>query len=530
MAKIRIKPPCLNIDELEEESAFYDESEPNVIYVEAKTKNNKRLPCPVCGSINTVRNGWGRDRYIHDISQGLNKIDIILHVDRWKCLERECGTSFSHRYDFVDSNKTMTKRLIETIQVEAFTRPFSNIAKEYGITTPTVLRLFISYCKELEANREPPVAPRVLGIDENHIADELRGVLIDIETGNLIDITSNRKIPTIKRAIRRLKDYEEIEVVTMDMYTGYRTAIHDVIPKAKVVVDKFHVVQNIQRAVASARKIISARLRDQIKQIEDPVERKEKDDLITRMGKHTYLFKYSEHSLEEHHSNASLMAELCLAFPELNELRNIKEKAEKIYDAYDSKEAAKYLDEWMASVPSDDSAYESMRSAVKSSTNFRKEILAYFDTGYFTNAATEGVNHLIKHINEIGWGYSFETLRYKVLLCPTARANVVVSRKRPVMPEIIDEEDVVNMLEDDLITPQKAIGLIKKNKLNMDRYREIRAKRDQALRPSFGFTTHIGSNINPHKKLRTKPKISAYKTEGYQIDAARLDEILDDIL
>jgi transposase len=47
--------------------------------------------------------------------------------------------------------------------------------------------------------------------------------------------------------------------------------------------------------------------------------------------------------------------------------------------------------------------------------NWETEISAYFDNR-ITNAYTESLNNLIRTINRIGRGYSFDALRAKILL------------------------------------------------------------------------------------------------------------------
>ena len=131
----RIFAPKLNIEELTEEGAFFYNDEPDIIYVEAKAKGDGDIPCPVCGSFHTKRNGWAKSRYIHDISQGVKKIDILLHVDRFRCLEPQCGGTFSRRFEFVEENHTLTKRLVEVIKRDAREQSFRSIAEEYGIPT-----------------------------------------------------------------------------------------------------------------------------------------------------------------------------------------------------------------------------------------------------------------------------------------------------------------------------------------------------------------------------------------------------------
>lgn len=51
---------------------------------------------------------------------------------------------------------------------------------------------------------------------------------------------------------------------------------------------------------------------------------------------------------------------------------------------------------------------------IKAMNNCEEEIFNYFDSS-ITNAYTESLNHLIKTMKHVGRGYSFESLRSKIL-------------------------------------------------------------------------------------------------------------------
>lgn len=109
------------------------------------------------------------------------------------------------------------------------------------------------YASELESERKL-VAPRVLGIDEVHIQKKMSGVLTDIERGCLIEMTEDRKNPTMQAAIESMEGYDEnIDLVCMDMTIGYKNMVQLCCPKAKIIVDKFHVVRYIYIIVSRFR-------------------------------------------------------------------------------------------------------------------------------------------------------------------------------------------------------------------------------------------------------------------------------------
>jgi transposase len=104
----------------------------------------------------------------------------------------------------------------------------------------TVRRIFNAYADDLEQTHKIQT-PEWLGIDEVHLTRQMRCVLTDVYTRKPLDILKDRNKPTVSRWLREHIDPAIVKVVTMDMYTGYRNAVQEVLPNAKIVVDKFHV-------------------------------------------------------------------------------------------------------------------------------------------------------------------------------------------------------------------------------------------------------------------------------------------------
>lgn len=88
---------------------------------------------------------------------------------------------------------------------------------------------------------------------------------------------------------------------------------------------------------------------------------------------------------------------------------------EQFYDTWESKskrEALERYQEWRSWIPEQiEVAFRPLTTAV---SNWEKEIFAYFDHPV-TNAYTEAVNGLIRIMNRLGRGYSFEVIRAKIL-------------------------------------------------------------------------------------------------------------------
>ena len=120
--------------------------------------------------------------------------------------------------------------------------------------------------------------PRVLGIDEVHIAKDMRSVFVDIENSTLLDMGEDNKKKTAKDIITSFENYECIEVVTMDMYSGYRNTIGEIYGSDKpvIVIDKFHVIKNLLESVSKVYRILRKDVEDEIKSISDKKEKNDK--------------------------------------------------------------------------------------------------------------------------------------------------------------------------------------------------------------------------------------------------------------
>jgi hypothetical protein len=98
--------------------------------------------------------------------------------------------------------------------------------------------------------------------------------------------------------------------------------------------------------------------------------------------------------------------------PALGEAYRLKEEFFAVYDAPSKIEAARRYQEWETSIPQCQRA--AFAPIVTAWGNWHDDILAYFDHP-ITNAYTESLNNLIRVMNRIGRGYSFEALRAKIL-------------------------------------------------------------------------------------------------------------------
>lgn len=447
---VEINPtPSLNLPDLKTVACFrHDSGVPYfVFYCEHSQKYAHGCPC--CGSIDYIYSGTtNTPRRVRDINIGINRVDLIVTVPRYHC--KDCGAVFRHVFDSIPEGRACTYRLYEQIKRDSFVRPFSDVAEEFGYSEGSIRNIFDEFAAELESTRGPIVAPEVLGIDEKHIVHNMRGVFVDCKTGRLLEMTKTNKRDEVTNTIEKMVDYDKnIRIVTMDMSNGYRSIVQYCLPNAKIIVDKYHLYQDLNRKITTAKKGVLAFVKSRIDATTDAKLKKKLDDAYFFVSRNSYLFKFGRRNIQSDPRRASIMVSVCKAFPEFNHLRLIKEGFERIYEeATDKASAIKLYEEWVALIPPKRASlrnkwidkykvnpdlYTDILPFYNSTQSWYTEIFNYFEENcQYTNASAEGVNSLIQRINAQGAGYGFDRLRAKALYyssnCAKINYTIDVSR------------------------------------------------------------------------------------------------------
>lgn len=93
--------------------------------------------------------------------------------------------------------------------------------------------------------------PEILSWDEfSRNKGKLAFIAQDFETRKIITILDNNRQNTIKNYFYEYtgKVREQVKVVTVDMSGSYIPIIKQLFPKAKIVLNRFHIIQHLPRA------------------------------------------------------------------------------------------------------------------------------------------------------------------------------------------------------------------------------------------------------------------------------------------
>ena len=370
--------------------------------------------CPQCGARMHVHKKSVRK--IRDLNERGHNVGLAIQTARYRCSNKDCGYICSEEYPSIDSGK-MTIRLRESIKEDAFLAPFKEVADKYALSVPTVALLFKEKADELRQEAEV-YAPRVLGIDEVHLDRKYYGVFVDIERHSIIEITKSRSKATVKSYINSLPNKENIIAVTMDMWAQYRDAVHDTLPGIPVVVDKFHVIKELNVQMDAVRASISNDIRER--------------EARTALKNNRFLLLKGTENLTP--LQVQKLRELLEKYPKFSDPYDMKEIFRAIYLSESRAEAEATYEEWVR-ILHDEKHLTCFDNFINTVNRWHTEIFNYFDYPY-TNAQTESMNNRIREIDGAGRGYSFEVLRDKMVLRP-----YVARRSGAVDFSVLDEDD-----------------------------------------------------------------------------------------
>lgn len=367
--------------------------------------------CVACQGDNIV--GYGRNEvFIKDLPMHGKRVGIYIKGRRFRC--RDCGRTFMEKLPAVNGNRNMTDRLVSYIGKQSLGRTFTSIADDVGTSEGTVRSIFRDYINELEKTVRFET-PQWMGIDEVHIIKKPRAVISNIKENTIVNLLPDRTKRTVSKYLHHLDGKEDVRYIAMDMWNPYRDAVRDVLPDARIIVDKFHVVRMANDALEKVRKSLRSSL--------SPKERR------NLMHDRFILLKRRKDLTAK---DEPLLSSWLDTYGSLRTAYRLKEGFYDIWDASEDKEEAlARYNAWVKGITPDVSyAFEPLVTAV---SNWQDEIFSYFDHR-ITNAYTEALNGLIKVMDRLGRGYSFEALRAKILF--TGSLHKV---KKPVLRRVSNE-------------------------------------------------------------------------------------------
>jgi transposase len=222
-----------------------DEGE--LIRVRARSREAP-VPCPGC-ALETARVHAWCERTVADVPVDGRPVVVNVRVRRLACRDWRCPrrTFREQVCGVLERHQRRTARLaarISAVVRELAGRASARVLPALGVRTSrhTALRTLMRIPLPVVAT------PRVLGVDDFSLrrCRSYATVLIDAESRQRVDVLPDRRSDTLAAWLR---EHPGVEIVCRDGAAGYAEAVHQALPDALQVGDRWHIWHNFAQAV-----------------------------------------------------------------------------------------------------------------------------------------------------------------------------------------------------------------------------------------------------------------------------------------
>ena len=364
--------------------------------------------CPKCGTTSHKLHQNHR-HIIKDIPFGEKEVFLEINRRQFKC--EKCKKPFSEDLDFVKKKRTYTNRLAHKTIQEVLENDIHSVAAKGIVTKDEIERMLKDASSELPNLK--PINLKRLGIDEIALKKghgNYCAVLVDLDQSKLIAILSGRTQEIIKQILIEwgTEILENIEEVSIDLWTGYKTLVTELMPNAQVVADRFHVMTQINKELDTQRKREKRKVEDLIKKA-NATDKLKYEEILAGLKNSKYPLLKNQDKLTQ--EQLDKLIQVKNVSPILKEMHEFKEKIRKIFNNTNDWYTGVFkLGMWLSR------AKKYFPNSNNTIIRWYQEIIAYFDNRT-TSGTVEGINNKLKLIKRSGYGFkNFENFRIRCLL------------------------------------------------------------------------------------------------------------------
>ena len=350
----------------------------------------RKTDCIYCGN-KAEKLHQNNELTIRDLPLGEQALYLRINRRQMRC--KKCGKKFTEELNYVSKKRTYTDRFRKKIVEEVLNSDIKNTAKRNGVSEQEIETMLKDLGEELRT--EKPKDLKRLGIDEIAMIKgqgNYYAVLVNIGTGKLIGLVEKRTEEALTEYLKLWgkEILSQIEEVSIDMWIGYKNVAEKLMSQAQIVVDRFHVMKQVNDELEEARKEVKREAR-KIK------NKKDKEKILEGLAKSKYLLLKNEKDLVE--KEKKKLEEVSKVSSLLGEMYKLKEKFRKVFEENTDWQAGLFaLMDWVKD------AISYFPKSCKTIRRWIDEIIAYFDNRT-TQGTVEGINNKLKVIKRRGYGF-----------------------------------------------------------------------------------------------------------------------------
>ena len=345
---------------------------------------------------------------------------IRLKKRRFRC--KNCGKMAVAETSLVQKNHQIAatvKQKIAQLLVEK--QAMTDIAHRLSISTSTVIRKL----KEFKFETNWQILPEIMSWDEYRFKKgKMSFIAQNFDTNEVLTILDGRTQAVIRnhflrypRQVRR-----RVKVMTMDMFSPYYQLAKQLFPHAQIVLDRFHIIQHLCRAMNRVRIQIMNQF-DRKSQEYQALKRYWK--LLQQDSRKLSHKRFYRPAFRAHLTNQEILHKL-LSYSD--QLRQHYELYQLLLFHFQEKQADPFFD-LIEEVISD--VHPIFQTVFRTFLKDRDKIINALELPY-SNAKLKATNNLIKLIKRNAFGFrNFDNFKRRILIAlniKKERTNLVLSQ------------------------------------------------------------------------------------------------------
>ena len=345
---------------------------------------------------------------------------IRLKKRRFKC--KKCGNVTVSETSLVKKNHqiaTVVQQKIAQLLIEK--QSMTDIAKRLAVSTSTVIRKL----NEFQLKTDWNWLPENMSWDEYHFKKgKMSFIAQDFDSLKVITILDGRTQATIRNHFQRYSRQvrNRVKVITMDMFSPYYQLAKQLFPHAKIVLDRFHIVQHMNRTMNRVRI-----------QIMNQFDRKAHEyralkrywKLVQQDSRKLNDKRFYRPTFRAHLTNKEILEKLLSYSQELREHYELYQLLLFHFQEKNSKHFFDLIEETISEVN------PIFQTVFKTFLKDKEKIINALEMPY-SNAKLEATNNLIKVIKRNAFGFrNFENFKKRILIAlniKNEKTKLVLSR------------------------------------------------------------------------------------------------------
>lgn len=348
------------------------------------------------------------------------KILIRLRKRRFRC--KDCGKIAVSETSLVKKNHqiaTIVKQKITQKLIEKL--PMTAISESLSVSTSTVIRQLHKFKFKTDLN----YLPEHMSWDEYSFKKgKMSFIAQDFDSRKIVAILDGRTQATIRNHFLRYsrETRSRVRVIIMDMFSPYYDIARKLFPNAKIVLDRFHIVQHLSRAMNRVRI-----------QIMNQFDRKSHEykalkrywKLIQQDSDTLSRKRFYRPTFRSHLTNKEILEKL-LSYSQ--DLRDHYELYQLLLFHFQEKHADYFFELITESISAVNPIFQTI---FRTFLRDQDKIINALELPY-SNAKLEATNNLIKVIKRNAFGFrNFENFKTRIFIAlniKKERTNLVLSR------------------------------------------------------------------------------------------------------